>query len=76
MWNATNLTRRVRRSLIGLLVDYSARVRIVYVEAPLDVIFQRNCHRKARVPERVINALLDKLEIPTLDEAHTVDWMV
>jgi putative nucleotidyltransferase with HDIG domain len=75
VWNATNLTRMVRRSLIDLFTAYPARVRIVYLAAPLDVISQRNRSRNARVPERVIQTLLDRLEIPTLDEAHFVDWV-
>jgi predicted kinase len=75
VWNATNLTRMVRRSLIDLFTAYPARVRIVYLAGRLDVISERNRGRNARVPERVIQSLLDRLEIPALDEAHFVDWV-
>jgi predicted kinase len=52
VWNATNITRRLRRQLIDFFAGYGARVRIVYVDAPLDVLLQRNRARPDPVPER------------------------
>ncbi len=76
VWNATNVTRLLRSQLIDLFASYHARVRIVYVEAPLDEIFRRNAARPARVPEKVISHLLRKLEVPDLTEAHAVEYVV
>lgn len=76
VWNATNITRNLRAKLIRLFAAYDARVRIVYLEAPLDELFERNRRRERSVPESVIHNLIEKLEIPALDEAHAVDWIV
>ena len=34
VWDATNLSRQLRRSVVTLCYDYGARVRIVHAEAP------------------------------------------
>ena len=74
IWNATNVTHALRKQLVDFFVSYGARVRIVYLDAPLDTILHRNRSRVASVPEAVINKLLDKLDIPDATEAHMVDW--
>ena len=74
VWNATNVTRRLRKQLVDFFVSYGARVRIVYLDAPLETILYRNRSRAAPVPETVISKLLDKLDVPDLTEAHTVLW--
>jgi putative nucleotidyltransferase with HDIG domain len=73
VWNATNLTRQIRDPLIDLLLAYGARVQIVYLDAPLDVVLRRNRHRAAPVPETVIRRLATKIEPPDLTESHRVD---
>ena len=74
VWNATNLTRRIRDPLIDLFLSYGARVRIVYLDAPLDLVLRRNRARPSPVPEAVIRRLADKLELPDLTEVHRVDY--
>ncbi|HEV2235139.1 MAG TPA: AAA family ATPase, partial [Ktedonobacterales bacterium] len=74
IWNATNITHAARATLIELFAAYHARIRIVYLDAPWDVILRRNQERAARVPEPVIARMLRKLEVPDLTEAHQVDW--
>ncbi|HEX4498698.1 MAG TPA: AAA family ATPase [Thermoanaerobaculia bacterium] len=73
-WNATNLTRHLRDPLIDLFLGYGARVRVVYVDAPLGVVLQRNRARPSPVPEGVILRLAAKLELPDLTEAHHVEY--
>jgi predicted kinase len=75
VWNATNITRLLRRQLIDFFTDYRARVRIVYVDAPLDVILRRNRARLDPVPEKVIARMLEKFELPSPTEAHHVDYV-
>jgi predicted kinase len=75
VWNATNITRLLRRQLIDFFADYKARVRLVYVDAPLDVILRRNAARPDPVPEKVIARMLEKFELPDLTEAHSVDYV-
>jgi len=71
-FNATNLTQQMRKRWIDLFIDYGARVEIVYIEPPLSTILKQNKERENNVPERVIHRLLEKLEVPTLAEAHAV----
>ena len=75
VWNATNITRRLRHQLIDLFTGYGARVRIVYVNAPLDVLLQRNRARPEPVPEKVIARMLETFELPDPTEAHIVDYV-
>lgn len=72
VWNATNVTRALREQLVDFFVSYGARVRIVYLDAPLETILRRNRNRSASVPETVINKLIGKLDVPDLTEAHMV----
>lgn len=41
-WNATNLTRRVRDPLLGLLRDYDASITIAWIETPYTTLMTRN----------------------------------
>jgi len=75
-WNATNLTRRLRDPLIDLFLRYGASVRIVYVDAPLDSILQRNRERTKPVPAGVIHKLAGLFELPDLTEAHRVEAVI
>jgi predicted kinase len=76
VWNATNLSRRVRQECIELFAGYGARIRIVYVEVPEARLYRQNRQRAAPVPERVLERLLDRWEVPDRTEAHQVDWIV
>ncbi|GHO43261.1 AAA family ATPase [Ktedonospora formicarum] len=74
-WNATNITHQMRQQLIDLFVSYGARVRLVYLDAPLPQLLQRNRARSEYVPEAVLYRLLNKLEVPDIIEAHRVEWV-
>ncbi len=76
VWNATNLSRELRSHAIDLLADYNARVRIVYVEAPLNKLYMQNRERQHTVPETVMKRMMEKWEVPDLTEAHRVEWIV
>lgn len=76
VWNATNLTKIMRRQLISLFTSYGAKVKVVYLEAPYQEILKRNRERARSVPEKVINRMITKLEVPDITEAHEVQWSV
>jgi predicted kinase len=76
VWNATNVSRSLRDEVIGLFARYGARVHVVYLEVPADVLMTRNRQRPAAVPEAVLERLLDRWEVPDRTEAHRVDWLV
>ncbi|MBI5513707.1 MAG: AAA family ATPase [Deltaproteobacteria bacterium] len=76
VWNATNLTRKRRGQLVALARAYSARVRIVYIEAPHAVLLAQNRARRRVVPERVLARMVDQWEVPDRSEAHEVEYVV
>ncbi|NOK59847.1 MAG: AAA family ATPase [Chloroflexi bacterium AL-W] len=75
VWNATNLTRSIRRMLIDLFDAYKARTHIVYLDTSLHTLFERNRVRQHQVPEVVLRKFIRKLEIPDTTEAHHVEWL-
>ncbi|HVU66938.1 MAG TPA: AAA family ATPase [Ktedonobacteraceae bacterium] len=75
VWNATNIMRMRRQELVDLVTAYGGRVRIVYLDAPLSDILQRNQQRQERVPEPIIRSFAQRMEVPDLTEAHTVEWI-
>jgi predicted kinase len=78
VWNATNLSKRIRARCIRLFADYDARIRIVYVEVPEPTLRAQNRARKpeAVVPDRVLDDMLDRWEVPDRTEAHEVTYAV
>ncbi|HWE95128.1 MAG TPA: AAA family ATPase [Tepidisphaeraceae bacterium] len=76
VWNATNTTRMLRDGLIDLFTAYGARVRIVYCEAPFVEIRRRNRARKHPVPQRIIEKLIDHLDVPDTTEAQEVLYAI
>ncbi len=76
VWNATNVSRRIRAQCTRLFADYGAQIRIVYVEVPEPMLRAQNRARRAPVPEHVLDTLLEKWEVPDTTEAHDVVYAV
>jgi putative nucleotidyltransferase with HDIG domain len=76
VWNATNISAQLRQQVIALFFAYQARVRIVYLEVPCAVLFSQNRQRSRCVPEKVMERMIDRWEVPDRTEAHQVDWLV
>lgn len=76
IWNATNITRQMRAQWIDLFVSYKARVKIVYVEVPYKDWLKQNREREYPVPGLVLQRLLQKLEVPQLQEANEVIYEI
>jgi predicted kinase len=76
VWYATNITRAMWRQVVGLLRDYQARMRIVYVETTWDELLRWNRIRVALVPEVVLRHLVSKLAVPSVTEVHEVEYTV
>ncbi len=68
--NATNTTQQTRKLWIDLGADYNARIEVVYIEPPLKTLFAQNKDRESRVPAKVIERLIGKLDVPTIAECH------
>lgn len=76
VWNATNITRSMREQLIDLFTSYGGRVKIIYVEVPYKVLLKQNENREYAVPFNVIQKMLQKLEVPSVVEAHEVEYVI
>lgn len=76
VWNATNITRQLRSLLIRQFSNYQAKIRIVYLEASWEELLKRNRDRTAKVPDKVLSQMKQRLEVPNITEAHAVDWIV
>jgi putative nucleotidyltransferase with HDIG domain len=76
VWNATNLSQRLRTTVVNLLLSYGARVRIAYVEVPETTLRSQNRARSSAVPDAVIDQLLERWEVPEPGEAHEVSYIL
>ncbi|MFK7808003.1 MAG: AAA family ATPase [Saprospiraceae bacterium] len=76
IFNATNITRDMRSRWVGLFTDYNARVKIIYIEVPYKKLLKQNANREYKVPEKVIQKLIGKLEIPDVKEAHEIEYVI
>ncbi len=72
IWNATNLRHELRVRPVGLAADYNFRVKIIYREAPFTKLFAQNKNRATAVPEAVMHKYIDRWEMPSLTECHTL----
>ena len=62
--------------MVDLFSPYKAKIRIDYIEVPFKLLLLQNNHREWVVPKKVIEQMLYKLEIPSKDEAHEVEYFV
>ena len=76
VFNATNITKDMRSRWIGLFTDYNARVKIIYIEVPYKTLLKQNSDRENKVPVKVIDKLIGKLELPDFKEAHEVEYII
>jgi predicted kinase len=73
IWNATNISRPLRKQLIAFFVDYKAKIRIIYLEAPAQEAARRNVRRATPVPAAAIARMRGRWEPPDLTECHELD---
>lgn len=74
VWNATHLSPEMRQRTLSLLYDYQAQVRLIYCETDLAELERRNSSRPAPVPQAALTRMLERWEIPGLEEAHQVEY--
>jgi putative nucleotidyltransferase with HDIG domain len=76
IWNATNISSRIRAKSLSLFLEYGAHVEIVYLEQDPQVLESHNRDRPNMVPWPAVERMLGKWEVPTLTEAHKVRYVV
>ena len=74
VWNTTHLSAQMRKKTLDLLFAYDAQVEMVYLEQPPQVIFKRNKVRDTSLPNKAIERMLFKWEVPLPTEAHVVAY--
>ncbi|RSZ60737.1 AAA family ATPase [Massilia atriviolacea] len=74
VWNTTHLSAQMRKKTLDLLYAYHAEVELVYLEQPPNVIFKRNTERDTSLPNKAIERMLFKWEVPLPTEAHAVAY--
>jgi predicted kinase len=72
VWDATNLTQVQRGGVIQIAQAYGARVHLHWFEADRKLILRRNRLRPdaKRVSETAIDRMADKIDFPSVLEAH------
>ena len=75
VWNATNITKMIRDKQISLFEEYNAKVRVIFLETSYNEMLKRNNKRQRYVNEKIINEMLEKLEIVEAFEASNVEWI-
>lgn len=77
IWNATHISPSMRQKTLGLLHSYGATVNIIYVEAASEKEWRKqNRSRDAYVPEKALDSMLFKWEVPVENEAHRVSYLI
>lgn len=60
---------------IAIFTTYGAKVKIIYLEVPYEQLLSQNHHRDHKVPEKVIDKMIKRLEIPRFEEAHELEFL-
>ena len=76
IWNATHLSTQMRSKTLDLLYAYDARVELVYLEQPPQVLYSRNQRRDSSLRNADIEGMLVRWEVPLPQEAHEVRYEV
>jgi len=76
VWNATNITKQLRSQIIDLFLSYGARVEIIYIEVPYKQTILQNKSREDMIPQTAIDKMIEKLEPPVREEAHSITYYV
>ncbi len=77
IWNATHISPSMRQKTLSLLHAYGAYVHIVYIEAANSKLWRtQNKSRIASVPDKALDDMLFKWEVPLENEAHQVDYII
>jgi putative nucleotidyltransferase with HDIG domain len=64
IWDATSVSRKLRKNLINTARKYGAHVSMVVFDLPLEEILRRNTSRERVVPESVVIDYYKRLQSP------------
>ena len=69
--DATNLTRRDRRSFLKLAHRHSATAEAIWFDVPLEICKSRNAARTRMVPEHALDLMAARFVPPSIEEGFT-----
>ncbi len=74
VFNATNITRQLRKKWIDLFADYKAKIVIVFINSSLKQALAQNRQRTAEklLKDNVIEQYFQKFELPDLTECYEI----
>lgn len=76
IWNATNIIKDTRNSLLNLFISYGAIVEYIYLEVPYKEILKRYNKRERIVPINVIDKMINKMDMVEPYEADNVLYVL
>lgn len=75
VFNATNVTKSVRRKWVQLAMAYNAKTIGHYIEPSREVLLHQNRKREHCIPEQALIELFGKLEVPHPFEFHQTHYI-
>lgn len=75
IYDATSLTKTIRKNIIDELKDYTKSIQCIYFNTPLKECIKRNKMRDKKVPKKVIKRMAKKLEKPSFDEGFDIIFL-
>lgn len=75
VWNATNITKNMRRDILSLCDTYGYDTKIIYLYTDYKNLLKQNKNRKNIIPENVINKLIRILEPPLEIECNELIYI-
>lgn len=76
IFNATNITKDLRNKWISLFEEYGGKVDIHYIETPYKELVKQNIDREYPVPTNVVEGMIKKIEIPSVEECVDVKFVI
>lgn len=76
VWNATHLSRQMRKKTLDLVHGYDARVTLCYLEQTEKELYRRNGQRDSSLRNKDLARMFYKWEVPTPVEAEAVQYLV
>lgn len=72
VWNATNITKNMRSTLVNLWLPYNPKISMIFIYKNIDKILKDNEEREQenKIPNAKIMNLFEKLEFPEVTECH------
>ncbi|WNW10222.1 AAA family ATPase [Pseudomonas sp. DTU_2021_1001937_2_SI_NGA_ILE_001] len=76
VWNATHLSRQMRKKTLDLLHGYGAQVTLCYLEQAEKELYRRNSQRDSSLRNKDLARMFHRWEVPTPVEAEAVEYLV